>query len=250
MTFTDEDLMAYADGELDDERRRQIQEAIQKDPDIARRVASHQALRDSLRNSFEPVLQEPVPDRLLAAARSGSAAARSGSAPARSNVVPLRGRGAPVRTPPKWLALAASFIAGGLALQFGGSLLRTDSITERNGQMLAAGHLRDALSNQLAASQTAQTPVQIGVSFLSRTGKYCRTFQLQDMGGLACNDAGSWKVEVLARENHAGHSEEYRPAASSMPPAVVQAVTDTISGEPLDAKQETSVRDQKWVNTK
>jgi hypothetical protein len=62
---------------------------------------------------------------------------------------------------------------------------------------------------------------------------------------LACNEAGSWKLEVLARENHTGNSE-YRPAATNLPPAVVQAVTDTISGEPLDAREETSARAQKW----
>jgi len=70
MNLSDETLMAYADGELDDATRQQIREAINRDPEIARRVASHQALRDSLRSSFEPVLAEAVPDRLLAAARS------------------------------------------------------------------------------------------------------------------------------------------------------------------------------------
>jgi hypothetical protein len=238
MTFSDEDLMAYADGELDEAKRRQIQDAINHDPEIARRVASHQTLKDSLRKGFEPVLHEPVPDRLLTAARSRSAASTS-------NVVPLRGRRAPVRPHQRWIALAASFILGALALQLGRNLLRSDSIWERNGQMLAAGRLSEALSNQLAASQTQGSAVQIGVSFLTRDGRYCRTFQLSDLGGLACNEAGSWKLEVLAREIHAGNPE-YRPAASNMPPAVVQAVTATISGEPLDAKEETSARLKKW----
>ena len=235
MTFSDEDLMAYADGELDDSKRQQIRDAINRDPEIARRVASHQALKESLRKGFDPVLREPVPDRLLTAARSTS----------KSNVVPLRGHKVAVRPQSRWFALAASFVLGALALQFGGSLLRSDSITQRDGQMLAAGNLRDALSNQLAAAQTPSSAVQIGVSFLSRTGQYCRTFQMRELGGLACNEAGSWKLEVLARENHAGNSE-YRPAASSLPPAVLQAVTDTISGEPLDAKEETSALARKW----
>jgi hypothetical protein len=238
MTFSDEDLMAYADGELDDAKRKEIQAAIHRDPEIARRVASHQTLKDALRKGFEPVLQEPVPDRLLTAARSGSSVSNS-------NVVPLRGHKVPVRPRPRWIALAASFILGALALQFGGSLLRSDSITESHGQMLAAGALREALSNQLAAAQTQQSAVQIGVSFVSRTGHYCRTFQLRDLGGLACNEAGSWKVEVLARGNNADNPE-YRPAASNLPTAVVQAVTDTISGDPLDAREEASARAQKW----
>lgn len=242
MTFSEEDLMAYADGELDDTKRQQIRDAINRDPEIARRVASHQALKDSLRKGFDPVLQEPVPDRLLTAARSPSSASKS-------NVVPLRGHKVATRPQSRWFALAASFILGALALQFGGRLLRSNSITERDGQMLAAGNLREALSNQLAASQTQSSAVQIGVSFLSRDGHYCRTFQLHELGGLACNEGGNWKLEVLARENHTGNAQ-YRPAASSLPPAVVQAVTDSISGEPLDAKEETSARAEKWLSTK
>ena len=238
MTFSDEDLMAYADGELDDHKRQQIQDAMSRDPEIARRVASHQALKDSLRAGFEPVLQEPVPDRLLTAARS-----KSGSS--KSNVVPLRGHKVAVRPQSRWFALAASFALGALALQFGRTLLRSDSITERDGQLLAAGKLHAALSNQLVAAQTQDSAVQIGVSYLSRNGHYCRTFQMRELGGLACNEAGNWKLEVLARESHAANSE-YRPAASNLPPAVVQAVTNTISGEPLDAKEEASARAQKW----
>lgn len=238
MTFSDEDLMAYADGELDGPQREQIRDAINRDPQIARRVASHQALKDRLRNHFEPVLEEPLPERLLVAARSRSTHSKS-------NVVPLRGHRGHVRPQSRWLALAASFILGALALQFGASLLRSDFITERDGQILAAGHLREALSNQLAAAQTPSSAVQIGVSFLSRTGHYCRTFQLRELGGLACNQAGSWKLEVLARGSHAD-GRAYRPAASSLPPAVLQAVTDTISGEPLDANAEAGARARKW----
>jgi len=69
MNLSDENAHGLCDGELDDATRQQIREAI-TGPEIARRVASHQALRDSLRSSFEPVLAEAVPDRLLAAARS------------------------------------------------------------------------------------------------------------------------------------------------------------------------------------
>jgi len=240
MTFSDEDLMAYADGELDGARRQEIQDAINRDPEIARRVASHRALKDSLRASFEPVLHEPVPERLVTAARSRSSGSKA------NNVVPLRGNKVPVRERPRWIALAASFILGALALQFGGSLFKSSSITERDQQLLASGALREALSNQLTASQTEKSPVQIGVSFLSRDGLYCRTFQLQELGGMACNDAGNWKLQVLAHLNHA-NSTEYRPAASNMPPAVVQAVTDSISGEPLDAKEESNALARKWA---
>ena len=247
MTFTDEVLMAYADGELDTATRQQVQDAIDRDPEIARRVASHRALRDSLRSSFDAVLNEPLPDRLLSAARAVALE------PAKSRVVPLRRNTAPVRAWPKWAALAASFVLGALALQFGTSLRESASITERNGQLLASGALQQALSNQLTGSRAPQAPVQIGVSFLSKSGHYCRTFELQEatsLGGLACNEAGSWKLEVLARgEASAIQNPQYRPAGSQLPAAVIQAVNDNIAGDPLDAKAEALARAQQWHHT-
>ncbi len=247
MTFSDEVLMAYADGELDAATRHQVQDAIDQDPEIARRVASHRALRDSLRSSFDPVLNETLPTRLITAAHTGP------HEPPESRVVPLRRKAAPVRPWPKWAALAASFVLGALVLQFGTSLRESASITERNGQLLASGALQQALSNQLTGSQATRAPVHIGVSFLSKSGHYCRTFQLHDpiaSGGLACNEAGNWKLEVLARAGaSATQNPQYRPAGSNLPPAVIQAVNDNIAGDPLDAKSEASARAQQWRHT-
>jgi anti-sigma-K factor RskA len=244
MTFSKEELMAYADGELDEAKRQQIQDAINRDPEIAQRVASHRALKDSLRASFDPVLQESVPDRLIAIARSK---ARESQPDTRSNVVVLRGHRASVRSRPKWIALAASFILGALALQLGMRFFSAPIFTAR-GQILTSAALQQALSNQLANTQSTQASLTIGVSFLSKSGQYCRTFQLQSLAGLACNDAGSWKVQVLAHTSTP--ASEYRQAGSNMPPAIMQAVTDTIAGEPLDAKDEANARAQKWQHPK
>jgi hypothetical protein len=274
MTFTDEELMAYADGELDEARRQQIQDAIRSDPEVARRVDAHRALRDSLRAGFDPVLREPVPDRLIATARSRTTQPDAGTKPpepqtdagtkpperhrsdappkpresqpdTRSNVVPLRGRNVPAPSRPKWIALAASFLLGALALQLGLRYFSAPGLTPR-GELSA--QVQQALSNQLASSQSTQTELKVGVSFLSKTGHYCRTFTLQTLAGLACNDAGDWKVQVLAHTSAPG--TEYRQAGSNMPPAIVQAVTDTIAGAPLDAKDEANARAQKWQHPK
>ena len=57
MTFSDDVLMAYADGELDLRTRAQVEDAMAADPQIASRVAAHQALRNTLRSGFDKVLQ-------------------------------------------------------------------------------------------------------------------------------------------------------------------------------------------------
>jgi hypothetical protein len=240
MSFDEETLMAYADGELDEATRAAVEAAMAADPHVARRVAEHRELRRRLHAAFEPVLTEPMPERLLASARG------AGGAP---NVVPLRPRSAPRWSWPQWAALAASLVIGVLS---GALWLRPDGgpITARNGQMLASGELSSALSNQLASTQSPNAPVHIGVSFRTRDGLYCRTFVLADaqpLAGLACHERGSWQLQVLARSEAGGNaSGAYRPAASSLPPAVARTLETLIAGEPLDAAAETAARARDW----
>jgi hypothetical protein len=251
MTFSDEVLMAYADGELDLRTRAQVEDAMAADPQIARRVAAHQALRNTLRSGFDKVLDEPIPDRLITAARATSRASSEDRV-----VVPLRPRRARTLAfahwaRPQWGAIAASFVLGALVWHFGTDWYSSGPITEREGQLLAAGALDKALSNQLASEQPSQAPVQIGVSFRSKGGNYCRTFQVREranLAGLACRDEDKWRLEALAQSEAAspGAHSDFRPAASALPPSIAEAVDQAIEGEPLDAKAEARARTDQW----
>lgn len=89
----------------------------------------------------------------------------------------------------------------------------------------------------------------MGVSFRSRQRSYCRTFRLRDSGdaGLACHEKNQWPVRVLAHsESGATTAAGYRQAASSLPPAVLQAVSDAIAGDALDASAEAQARASGW----
>ena len=71
-TPSDELLIAYLDGELDAETSMEVADAIARDPALARladRLAEGAA---ALRVAFDETLHEPVPERLLAAARGAS----------------------------------------------------------------------------------------------------------------------------------------------------------------------------------
>src|SRR5690349_18699227 len=123
MNYDEETLMAYADGEFDESKRAEIAAAVEKDPELARRVAKHRALRTEVAGAFSSVMDQPVPDRLLAAARGPRDGEAAAAAPAREtksrgNVVqfPSRGSrapGAPWRAR-EWTAMAASLVLGGL----------------------------------------------------------------------------------------------------------------------------------------
>jgi hypothetical protein len=243
VTFTDEVLMAYADDELDARTRAAVEAAMASDPQIARRIAQHLALRNRVQSAFSGVLHEPVPARLLRIVQSESTA-RQGD-----KVVRLRRPRARRSRWPQWSAIAASLIVGIIAGRLGLWAGNPGPTVIRGERMLASGALADALSNQLAADQPAAAPVRIGVSFRSKAGRYCRTFTLRQpaSGGLACRAAGGWEIDVLASaQSRGGGPGTYRQAASTVPPAVAAAVGDQIAGEPLDARAEAAARARHW----
>ncbi|HEY8052580.1 MAG TPA: hypothetical protein VIE42_07220 [Steroidobacteraceae bacterium] len=244
MTFSDETVMAYVDGELDDAARAALEVAMATDADLTERVARERRLRARLHSEFDPVLREPIPERLLAAANATSAKARTG------NITWVKRIPARDWSWPQWSAIAASLILGVLIAP----LLRhgpgQGPLGIRDGKVLASGALAHALTEQLASNQVANAPVQIGVSFLTRNGDYCRTFMLRDksaVAGLACREGGSWRLQAFAATDRAiSGSGEYQPAASSLPPAIEQSVDALIAGDPLDAKGEAAARGNGW----
>jgi hypothetical protein len=244
MTFSEETLMAYADNELDAQTRSAVEAAMASDPEIARRVARHQALRSKLRVVFDKVLDEPPPQRLVDTARGVPAVRREG------NVIPLRRRNPPRKVWPQWTAIAASL---GLGIIIGQVVLSrgpgAGPITARDGQLLANGALAHALTTQLA-SENGQSPVRIGVSFKTRSGAYCRTFTLQAsqaLAGMACREQDDWRVQVLAQTTATPQGKgNLVQAGSDMPRLVIQAVDDAIAGDPLDSQAEAAARDKGW----
>ncbi len=62
--FTDTDLSAWLDGELDAQRGEQLDAWLREQPEVAARARLWTADRDALRARFDPVLDEPVPAAL------------------------------------------------------------------------------------------------------------------------------------------------------------------------------------------
>jgi hypothetical protein len=249
MNPSDEVLMAYADGEVDEATRKLVDTAMRDDPEVAARVARHRALRAAVSGAFSSVLEEPVPERLLAAAGQAQV-------PRRDNVVSLlhaRAAKTPVR-PPSWrpYALAASVLLGvgiGYALWHDSASLLSAGA---NGGWVTRGALSRALSDQLAADHPAGSVAAIGLSYRAKSGEYCRTFSLTRDGstGVACREGEAWQVKVLAAQPPvAGAQTEYRAAASTGSPVIRAAVEGDMQGEVLDQAAEIAARKAGWTVT-
>ena len=190
------------------------------------------------------MLEEPVPAQLVALVRTGA------TEPARAQLVQFPVKQTRRRAWLQWSSLAASFVLGALLWQFALRLYAPGPLSESHGRFVASGALARALSGQLSAEQDPSGTVQVGVSFRSRQGDYCRTFRLRGSvasAGLACHDQNDWQVQVLAHdETSEVATGQYRQAASSLPPAVVRAVDDMIAGDPLDSVAEAQARAGGW----
>ncbi len=232
MTIDDATLMAFADGELTPEERAEIERALSEDAGLRQKLSAHQKLRAQLSGAYDPVLEEPAPERLLLAAQGARREAE---------VVDLSARRAARWSVREWGAMAAS-LAGGLIIGFGAMNAQAPLIAVTADGMNARGALEQALDTQLAADEPGA--VRIGLSFRAHDGGYCRTFELTERAtaGVACREDGVWSVAMTAAQPQQG---DLRMAGA--PAEVLSAVQTMIAGEPLDAEAEAQARDAGWV---
>jgi hypothetical protein len=239
MSFSDETLAAYVDGELDPAAAAEIEEAARQDPRIEERIARYRALRNRLQAAYAAELDEPVPDRLLAALQN--------PAPRPSTAV--------ADLAARWrYSLAASVLIAVGAGFFAWRYSHPASMENMDGTLIARGALATGLSDQLSGpvpsgSGPSGSTVRIGLSFVAKSGNYCRTFSLSTDAGLACRRAGRWEILALEKGVSAeGAGSGFRTASSAMPAKVLEAVERQMAGEPLDRAGEIAARGNGWNN--
>jgi RNA polymerase sigma-70 factor (ECF subfamily) len=233
----DETLMAYVDGELETPARTRLEAARSADDTLGLRIEALRAQAERLRRTFDWALEEPVPERLLAVARSAPTLQR------RNNIVPLRRKTVTRRWSWTQAGILAAALAVGVVLGVllprawsgGGTFARG-----QHGGLLADRALARALTTQLTGD--AVPPVLIGASFRARSGAYCRSFALREgsvLTGLACREPDGWRVRLLAEARES-------PADAMLLPAGLSRSLQEELGAPLDLKAEAAARAAGW----
>lgn len=242
--WSDEQLLAFVDGEADPATAAALEVAMAADAELAARVRDMIATRDAIAHAFDDVLEEDIPEPLLARlAQPAQPASVIDLAARREARTALRGRVM------QWTAMAACL---GIGVVLGGRVLPQADPAQPQALVLASAQgtvagpaLADALASQTSGSDRqlaggeALRPV---LTFTSVDGALCRQFTLsaaaQASNGLACRDAGSgqWRILVLAGSETAAGT--YRTVAGPGDTAVDAAVDALIAGEPLDAAAE------------
>ncbi|WP_077963134.1 anti-sigma factor family protein [Ensifer adhaerens] len=252
--FSDEILMAFADGELDEETTRRVEAALETDDELMARVAMFMETRAAASDALKPVLDEPVPDELvakvraMAAAQSGAERAADAPATGGDNVVAFRrpqDQPASPRGPSRLLmAMAASLLvvvggAGGYLLR-GGGLVDTGAMQVAGtvGPVLSA-ILNEAASGEEVAVGAGQGTVRLVSAFELGSGQLCREYELTQPGepglvSVACRKTNVWQTRLAVAKPEGG--DGYAPASSLE--TVDAFLTSIGAGQPLDADAE------------
>lgn len=240
--FTDEELMAYADGELTEARASALDFALADDAVLAQRLAVFVDTRAVAQDAWAPVLQEPVPDHLVEHVRRLAAADQQARA-AQDDVVVAFPQTA--RTPRPWqLPLAASLA---LAVGLGAGLMLSPAPDAGFGsieiaaltdaQMIAALDTVPSGEDTFLASGARIVPI---ATFLDGTEALCREFEFDRTDGMtivsvACQRDGQWDVQ-MAVEAAASTDTGYAPAASLDVLDAYLSAND--AGPPMDLEAE------------
>jgi hypothetical protein len=223
MSSKNDNFYAWLDGMLGAEEAAEVEARVAADAELSALAARHRQLKQSLRAAFNPIVEEPIPDRILP---------RSDRLSVPIELIAAQHQRARLFAQPvQWLAIAASLAIG---LFFGGWLRPdTSPVQQESGRLYAAASLERSLDRELA-SAPGGGEMRIGVTFRDQDGAICRSF----------NDQHVAAVEALF--NTEGPSAaDYRMAAG-MDPRLADVVGSIMVGEPLNATQERAARDRGW----
>ncbi|WP_243368192.1 anti-sigma factor family protein [Microvirga solisilvae] len=228
--FSDEILMAFADGELDEAVSASVEQAMAVDPMIARRISEFLRSRRLARSAYSAQAAFDVPPQLLAAVQAQVDrfdAERKHTSP----------------TARKWnfgLALAASLAA--LAIGTGGYFVGREAHQSPPHDAMAylsAPEVNSAL-NETLSGQERDLPFgkfRAISTFRTADGALCREFKLQTPQGasdtVACHSSG-WKIAFAVA---AAESGAYVPSDGA--DLMANYLQSAGAGEPLLGTDET-----------
>jgi anti-sigma factor RsiW len=235
--FTDEMLMAYADGEVDGETAASIEAAMSSDASVRSRIDVFARTRTILAAAAADRLAAPVPTPVTARALAAIEAARQPEY--RGNVLPLgKARSARSWGFPEMAVAATIALAVGIAAGFG--------LAPREPAGLRVASISPEVITALSSVPSGERTEVAGgqfvaiASFRTADGDLCREFEFDapdrsTLISVACRDGAAWDLR-LAIVAPSADASGYAPASSlDTLDAYLSAMG---AGAPLTAEEE------------
>lgn len=249
--YSDETLMAFADGELDEARAAEIEAAIAVDDTLILRLAAFSETRSATSMAFAPMLETEVPPALkisveqMVAAHEARSRGTSGTATSHEDVVVPFTKRQSGQWSGSYMAMAAS-----IALVTGGAIGYVASTQIGSGDRSNDLHTAQILgAGAVKAIETVASGHEILLqdgsrfraiaSFEDADKNLCREVELDTADkstivAVTCASNGFWDVRLMVAA--APVSDGYAPASSlEALDAYLQAVD---AGAPLTAEDE------------
>lgn len=237
--FDDETLMAFADGELDEEQSRALEKALEEDDALAERLAVFLDSRTLLSDTLKPLNDEPIPEALAAkvAAMTQEATAAKD---AQQNVLAFKPKAtSPARSVRPWLLpLAASLIAviSGVAGFSVGQMGGQSTGLEQN---IASALDREASGKDIALAGSGNI-LHIVSTFRDEDGALCREYEVKEPANstltVSCQENGGWSTRLALTQPRV---EGYAPASAHE--TVGAYLTSINASAPLSQKEEQAI---------
>jgi hypothetical protein len=250
--FSDEELIAFLNGELDEARAERLVLDLENDAGLVDRLERLDPLSAEIKAAYDDVLAMPVPDRLRGAVLGLQEEMRT------DNVVSFAAAKAEKERRrfrwPEFAAMAASLavglVIGGQSSILGPSGKGADAIIIASGD---GPTVAPAVAQFLAAKAGGETQQIAGlglarasISFRDGEDRLCRQFSIDAKAtatdGVACLADGQWAVAAIGTRSIEGG--DIRTASGDASPAVLAAVDAMIVGDPLDAGAEKAALDR------
>lgn len=239
--FDDETLMAFADGELDEAQSLALEEALASDDALAERLAVFLDSRQLVGDALKPLIDEPVPDALLASVRKMAEEAQR-QTPPQDNVVSFRPKQQqPVSQPTmrRWLMPVAASLVAAVTGVVGFALGRMGPTAPDASAEIAAALDREA-SGQDVTLAASGTVLHVVASFRDQRGELCREYELKQPESstltVACRQNGAWATRFALTSAKA---EGYLPASSQ---EMIDTYLSSIeAGAPLPLEEERKI---------
>jgi anti-sigma factor RsiW len=263
---TDEQLMAYSDGELSADECRELESMLAADPELRRRLGPFALTGAPLANVFSQPMREPVPDRLVAAIRNKS-----------MNGAAYAARGA--ATPEEYTGLGTRFLSavgdflfpngmGGLQMggaaasllagvvvagwMLGGAESGNRFLVSKGAMLVASGELAFALEQKVSGEEQvadgASTRIFPMQTFRDLTQRFCREYEMSVSGnrsaGVACRTAqGDWHVAF-----HGDKAPQLKPGLAAPGPTALDTAIAALKdeGSVLSTEAEQAAIEGNW----
>ncbi len=267
-----EELMAFADGELDAVRCQEIDALIAVDPELARQYRVFVDTKEPITQLFAGLAHDAVPERLVSLVRNYDQKSRSQRVVTATPSVRGKSFGGFLRrlsdslsAPPFVMAGVTGALVCGIAI---GTMLSADKVGTVGSQSARSGHLIGyhaphstlgaALESSLSGSQMqlarhdgTSTTFEGLLSFRSQDGAYCRQYLVQRSDGnaaqgLACRENERGWTDVVRVATKVGKKGVFKPASGGGKKQIDMIIDGMIAGDVLGVQDEERLIGRGW----